>query len=151
MVEKWRKGDGLVYGQKKKEKRRKREGGREKTGIRKRGKGKGERERNLRNQNNPEMLSKLDSFAPGALLVDKGGFATGAVALNWIARFGGWGCGGSVGDSTAALQLRYGRGKAGRNRGRWWKAQDGSVRLPWRGRPPGSRAPRLKILGELTG
>ena len=80
----------------------------------------------MRNQNNPEMLSKLDSFAPGALLVDKGGFATGAVALNWIARFGGWGCGGSVGDSTAALQLRYGRKTAEGNKG---KMVEGSERL----------------------
>lgn len=53
-------------------------------------------------------------------MVDKGGFATGAVVLNQVARFGEWGAVHLMGGCTVALQLRYGgRELGGKYRDGW--------------------------------
>lgn len=46
---------------------------------------------------------------------DKGGFATGSVDQHGCGKVGGGYLGSSPEDSTAAFQLRYGRGIAGWN------------------------------------
>jgi len=93
----------------------------------------------------PGILSQV---CAGGVDVDKGGFATGAVGLNQVARFGGWGAVHltNVVPPPYSFAIVDGSrekppGQDGRLRGCQWVC----IRLTWRGRA----SPRVRHVRRL--